>query len=188
MASAQPTDDRGILARLEAYGPYAYHRPSWFWRWTGLLSEIEWDSPPAFGNDLAPTSVALWFPSKRISPQQSLPPLLDAMDAFRADLPARIVALRSYLLAGFRETIENQLLDWEKEQMADAGGHLSDVAILAQVRSMHLRFDSSSGTLLRTGWLDVGWDEEHGLDIEWDALGRIVVNGGRDEVQRPVQR
>lgn len=174
MAGEQPTDDRAILARLEAYGPYAYHRPSLFWRWTGLQSEIEWDRPPAFANDLTPTSVALWFPSKRIPPQQSLPPLLDAMDEFRANLPARIAALRSYLLAGFRENIENQLLDWEREQLADVGGIISDGAILAQVRSLHLRFDSSSGTLLRTAWLDVGWDDEHGLDVEWDAAGRIV--------------
>jgi hypothetical protein len=173
MAAQQPTFDPAILSRLEAFGSYRVHWPSLLGRWLAAPAEIEWDEPLGFANDLAPTTVALWFSSGRNSADE-LRRSLDALDAFRTRLAVHIAELENYLVDSFRY-LEPHLSVVERQAMADVGGSISNAAILRGVRSMHVRFCATAKTVLRTAWFDVPWDEEHGLEVEWDEAGNLAL-------------
>ena len=174
MPAPQPTSDPAILARLAALGPYEFHQASFFWRWAGMPSEIEWEAPAGFANDLAPILIALWFTSGKAATDGDLQGLLGAVDAFRAGLAEHVAALKDYLVDCFRECYEEQLEPTDRQRLADPGGTIPDGAILRDVQSLHVRFDATGKQPLRTAWIAIGWDEEHGLDVEWDASGRTT--------------
>ena len=174
MAATPPTRNATILARLDALGKYEFHRPSIFWRWAGMPSEVEWESPAGFGSDLADISVALWFHSGKTAADGELGGLLDAIEEFRAHLAEHVASLRQHLVDCFRECYEDQLEEFDRQRLMDESGQISDAAILGDVQSIHIRFDVSGKRLVRTAWIAIGWDEEHGIDVEWDGDGRII--------------
>jgi hypothetical protein len=174
MAAAQPTSDPAILARLSALGEYEFHRASFFWRWAGMPSEIEWDAPAGFENDLARVSVALWLSSGKAGSDGELRTLLDALDEFRAQLAEHVEDLKRYLVDCFRECYEEQLEELDRQRLVDSSGTITEAAILRDVQSIHVRFDATGKRPVRTAWIAVGWDEEHGLDVEWDESGLIA--------------
>ncbi len=163
--------DAALVSRLAEIGKYDSHRPSWLGRWLGVPGEIEWETPSGLANQLAPISVAFWFPPWRNSAAADLPRLLDALDEFRGNLADHIAKLKNYLVECFRECYESQLEEFERQRLADVSGTVSDAAILRDVQSIHLRFDATGKAVLRTAWIAVGWGDEHGVDVEWDAAG-----------------
>ena len=175
MAAPQPTLEPAILRRMEALGSYHVHKPTQVGRWLGTPAEIEWDEPLGFENDLAPTTVALWFSWGR-SADDELRRLLDALDAFRMRLAEHIAELENYLVDSFRTYCEPHLSEVERQEVADGSGSIANAAILREVRSMHLRFYANGNSILRTAWIDVPWDEEHGLDVEWDESGKLILS------------
>ncbi|HZL87946.1 MAG TPA: hypothetical protein VFB96_06175 [Pirellulaceae bacterium] len=174
MFVSQPTSDSTILTRLEALGPYEFHRASFFWRWTGMPSEIEWTAPAGFKNDLAPIQVALWFTSGKAAADGDLRGLLELVDKFRAGLAEHLADLKHYLVDCFRECYEDQLEEFDRRRLADSRGTIEDAKILRDVQSIHLRWDATGKAIVRTAWIAVGWDEEHGIDVEWDEAGQIT--------------
>ena len=50
----------------------------------------------------------------------------------------------------------------------------SDAILLENVAQGLVRFDATGKRLVRTAWIAIGWDEEHGADVEWDEAGQIT--------------
>jgi hypothetical protein len=172
MAAPPPSFPPDLLARLEAYGGYSFHQPSLLARWIGVPAEIEWESPAGFESDLAPTAVTFWFsPGKSGAAEAAR--LLDALDAFRRDVPEHFTALKSLVVACFRDCYERDLPAAERRRLAGESESISDAAILRHVRAVHFRFDATGKAIVRTAWMEIEWTGEHGLDVEWDAAGGL---------------
>ncbi|HUE74551.1 MAG TPA: hypothetical protein VMP01_27030 [Pirellulaceae bacterium] len=162
-----------LLSRLEAYGSYSYHQPSLLARWIGIPAAVEWESPAGFENDLAPVAVTLWFSAGK-GGEEELTRLLDALDAFRRDLPEHFTALRSLVVDCFRDCYERDLPVAERQRLAGESESISDGVILRTVRAAHFRFDATGKAIVRTAWMEIDWTGEHGLDVEWNAGGGLL--------------
>lgn len=174
MTQPPPTTTLELLARLDCLGSYSFHRPSFLGRWIGVPAEIEWESPIGYENDLAPMGVTLWIHGGGRSADDDLRRLLDEVGEFRGRLQAWLAALRRHLVECFRTCYERGLPNVDRQRLSEAGGAIDDAAILREVQSIRLRFDATRKSIVRTAWIAVGWDEEHGVDVEWDEAGEIV--------------
>ena len=173
MSATQTTFAPEIQSRLDSFGKFHLHIPSLIGRWLGAPGEIEWEEPIGFKNDLAPATAALWFSwGKRRDDE--LHRLLATLETFRTRLADHIAELKTYVVDSFRRYSETGLSDDERQRLCNSDGSISEAAILRDVRSLHLRFYVTSTTVIRTAWLDVPWDEEHGLEAEWDETGKLT--------------
>jgi hypothetical protein len=171
MAAPVPDISAELLARLDACGPYTFHRPSLLARWIGVPAEMEWESPAGFENALAPIAVTLWFSTARGRAGEELPRLLEGVNEFRRDLDRHIAAVESFVVDCFRDCCERELPSEQRQRLAGESGSISDAAILRDVRAIHLRFDATGKGIVRSAWLAIDWLGEEGLEIDWDEAG-----------------
>ena len=160
-----------LLARLESYGDYSCHQPSFLGRWIGIPAEIEWESPAGFENRRAPMSVTLWYPGGKRG-AADLVRLLDALDDFRRHLPEHIEDVESLILRGFRDGFERELTDFVRDRLRGGSQQISDAAILGEVTALRYRFDAMGRAILRSAAVVSEWSHEDRLTVSWDEVER----------------
>jgi hypothetical protein len=101
--------------------------------------------------------------------------LLARWEQFRERFPELEGELREYVLDLFKEVQAPQLFDEERAAYEDEQGEISDEKVLANVNgaSVVLVHTSAAGIEL-TVQLDVPWDEEHGVEVQFDEQGEIL--------------
>jgi hypothetical protein len=81
-----------------------------------------------------------------------------------------------YVVDFFRNYRESDLMDDERVQYEDENGDISDAKILASIEGSGLEFIYyAHDQVERSVHFDVPWDEEHGVEIRFDADGEIEV-------------
>ena len=157
------TNDPELLRRLNAVGT----------NYTQTGGELQWASPAILRNDLAPLDLTLTAADE--FDDVALRRLLDEVDAFAARVSAGelVSAFKQYIIQFFRQVYEPQLPDFELEELQDVQGVITDEAILGCVGSGNVVFEYA-GDVWVCAYLSASFDEEHGVDIEFDEQGEIA--------------
>jgi hypothetical protein len=100
--------------------------------------------------------------------------LLAWYELFRGRFAELEPQICQYVVDFFRNYRESDLMDHEREQYEDDDGDISDAKILASLEGGALELIYHAHEQVeRSVHFDVPWDEEHGVEIRFDADGEI---------------
>jgi hypothetical protein len=100
--------------------------------------------------------------------------LLARWEEFRERFPELEGELRAYVLELFKQVQAPQLPEEERVAYEDEQGEISDEKVLANVKGGTVTLvDSQAGGIELTVQFDVPWDEEHGVEVQFDEDGDI---------------
>jgi hypothetical protein len=168
---ASPNDDV-VNAKLAAIGPYETD-------FSSGMSQIEWSNLAELNCEW--TKFELEFlvvlPGGKSKPKElavAYDALIEGWNSFKPRFAEIAPLLRAHVLEIFRDIYADQLTDYEREEYQDADGEISDESILGHVNSGSLQFGYDGDDVDIECFLDVAWDEEHGVPVEFDADGEII--------------
>lgn len=168
-----PTRDASVNARLRAIGEFDLD-------YLGNVPIISWSHPADLTCDW--TRIGLFFyttfPEKRPDPAhvaEAFNQLIDAWEQLRPRFPTLEPQIKQAILDDFRTYRADQLWPEERADYEDDRGQITDEKILAKVDGGAVALiHHGHSPMERTIGFDVGWDEEHGLEIGFDADDKII--------------
>jgi hypothetical protein len=101
--------------------------------------------------------------------------LCDEWDRLRARWPELRPELERYVIDLFRNVISENLSTDERAAYEDGEGELSEAKILRAVERGTIVLTRAFGGPVHTEfYFGVSWDEEHGVEVQFDEDGEIV--------------
>jgi hypothetical protein len=163
--------DARVNARLAEIGPYEV----WF---DSEAPTITWDAPSGLDRDW--TRFRLTFhvvPKKRPETSRidaALDALCDEFGRLRERWPRLLTELGSYVFDDFRDRVWDQLAADEREAYRDDGGPSEAKVLRAVKRGTIVLTCGQRAKVQANVYFRVPWDEEHGLEVEFNADGEVV--------------
>jgi hypothetical protein len=166
------TRNEGLEARLAAIGEYraTFRDDSRMVRWPGPAGLVcDW------------TRFALAFHVSLLGREKD-PARIDAAyerllarwEEFRERFPELEGELKEYVLDLFKQVQAPQLSEEERAAYEDEQGEISDEKVLANVKGATVTLAHNDGGIEQTVHFDVPWDEEHGVEVQFDEDGEIM--------------
>jgi hypothetical protein len=166
------TRNEELHAKLTAIGEYRA-------TFTDESRTVRWASPRGLECDWTRYALVFYlFVSKR----ERDPALIDAAyeqllgkwEEFRDRFPELEPELKEYVLELFRKVSADQLGAEERADYEDDDGEISDEKILANVEGASVNLVHHDGGVEVTVHFGARWDEEHGVEVQFDENGEIL--------------
>ena len=167
------TRNEGLEAKLAAVGEYrATFRDD--------SRTLRWPNPAGLACDWTRFGLSFYvcFSRKEGTPSRidaGYEKLLARWEQFRKLFPELEGELKEYVLDLFREVQATQLSDDDRAAYEDEQGEISDDKVLANVKGASVVLvDGHAGGIELTVQFEVPWDEEHGVEVQFDEQGEIL--------------
>ncbi|HUG70366.1 MAG TPA: SMI1/KNR4 family protein [Pirellulaceae bacterium] len=157
----KPINDKKLLKRLAAFGDYRVDSQD-------DLVDLTWAKPQGLDCSWTTFSLQITFPKRQA---KSLGSVLEVADRMVKRFPQQCDQWCEGVLEHFRQR-EGQLDDWELEDYElDEDDAATNESILKHAGDGTIRlqaYDEADSDIDTSVYFSVEWDEEHGLEIEWE--------------------